>query len=568
MSDAVIAKTYDGSVDNSFETASYTGATSLVESGQQVQLAVFKAATVEAQPSCFTPAVDLTTSQALNLSVTKASGKITVHFDLTTNVDVDFKDASGVAQHFSAGVAISGDVTVAYTTQNYCDAIKSCGGQLQTTCGQQVQNACGSSHYSCTPDGKIVISCAGLDLSAVTSVYFSDAGSSGSGALILDHGKVSNFASAVASDGDSSADAAATLTGALALALAFMGQSQGADPFAGYTGFDVLMIKALGLDAAAMSADPSTATAQAATLLTTYLGAGLALDYAGRALAVADAAPTDLTLAAASDSGAKGDGLTNDRTVTIDGQAGAGDVITLYDGTRAVGAATANSAGVFHVTSSSLADGTHTLTAVSTDGDGYKVSSDPIQVTVDGTGPATAVGKLSASGLSGTGEAGSKLTVYDNGRAVGTTTVDGDGHWSLARSISDTSTHSYTVSATDAAGNTTATDAMLIKGGTGTLAGSWGDDTLKVGAGQTVNGGWGHDLFVYDADSGKATIGDFSRGVDDIRIDSSLASSFADLKSHAVQKGYDVVITFDADHVLTLKSTTLSSLGAGDFVFG
>ena len=567
MSDAVIAKTYDGSVDNAFETASYTGAASLVESGQQVQLAVFKAATVEVQ-SCNGPAVDLTTSQALNLTVTKASGAISVHFDLTTNVDVDFRDSQGVLQHFSAGVAISGDVSVKYTTQNYCDAIKSCGSQLQTACGYQVQNACGSSHYSCTPDGKIVISCAGMDLSAVTSVFFSDAGSSGSTALILDHGKVSDFASAVASDGDSSADAAATMTGALALAFAFMGQSQGADPFAGYTGFDILMIKALGLDAAVMSADPSNATAQAATLLTTYLGAGLALDYAGRALAVADAAPTDLALSASSDGGAKGDGLTNDRTLTLDGKAGAGDVITLYDGTRAVGTATANSAGVFHVTSSSLSDGVHTLTAVATDGNGYKVASDPFQVTIDTTGPATAVGKLSASGLSGTGEAGSKLTVYDNGRAVGATTVGDDGHWSLARAIADTSTHSYTVSATDAAGNTTTTDAMLIKAGTGTLYGTSGDDILQLGAGQTANGGWGHDLFVYDADSGKTTIGDFTRGVDDIHIDSSLASSFAELKSHAVQKGADVVITLDAQHVLTLKSVSLYSLGAGDFVFG
>lgn len=565
MSDTAIARTYQGSVDNSYEDASYTGATTLVSAGQQTQLAVFKSANVEVQ-GCGSP-VDMTTSQALNLGITKGADKIAVHFDLNTSVDVSFKDSHGVVQHFTAGVAISGDFTVSYTTQNYCDAIKSCGQQLQTSCGGQVQTACGSDRYSCTPDGKIVISCGGFDLSAVTSVFFTDGSSSGSGALVLNHGQVSNFASAVASDGDSSADAAATITGALGLALAFMGASSGSDPFAGYTGFDVLMIKALGLDAAVMSANTSTATAQAATLLTTYLGAGLALDYAGRALAVADAAPTGLALASASDGGAKGDGLTNDRTITIDGKAGAGNSITLYDGTKAVGTATANSAGVFHVTSSTLSDGTHTLTAVSTDANGYKVTSDAFTVTIDGTGPATAVSQLSTSGLSGTGEAGSKLTVYDNGRAVGTATVGDDGHWSLARSVTDTATHSYTVSATDAAGNTTTTDAMLIKGGTGTLSGTWGDDILKLGAGQTASGGYGHDLFVYDADSGKATISDFARGTDDIQIDHSLASSWAEVKSHAVQKGYDVVITFDADHVLTLKSTTLSTLSAGDFVF-
>jgi hypothetical protein len=57
--------------------------------------------------------------------------------------------------------------------------------------------------------------------------------------------------------------------------------------------------------------------------------------------------------------------------------------------------------------------------------------------------------------LTGTAENGSTVTVYDNGAKVGTTTADAvTGAWSFTLgTLANGSTHSYTVTATDAAGN-------------------------------------------------------------------------------------------------------------------
>jgi hypothetical protein len=570
MSDAVIATTYGTTVDTASVDGTYFTAAAVTEFQGATDLALTKTATVTSQ-FCGGPQLTLSTNESLNLHITQSAGQVTIHFDLSTILDLDLYK-NGVPTHFNAGVAISGDITVKTTTANYCEAVKSACGQIQTSCGQpQIQTYCGQPQTNpCDSGGHITVSCKDFDLSAVTSLYFSDAGSSGFGALILDHNQPTTFSSAVASDGDSSEDAIGTFAGVLAMMRAFGSESSAAEPFRGFTGMDYLMLKVLGGSAAGMSADPSESMALFSTLVATYTGAALALDYAGRALAVAETAPTDLALNAASDGGVKGDGLTNDRTVTIDGQAGAYDSITLYDGTRAVGAASANSAGVFHVTSSSLADGVHSLTAVATDSSGVRVSSDPFSVTVDGKAPDDpVVTGLSGAGLSGTAEAGTQVAIYDNRVLVGTATAGADGHWALARTLTDSWTHSYTVSSTDAAGNIASSDgAAVIREAAGWVNGTWGDDLLVARPGATLTGGYGDDRFVFDADSGRATIADFRHGSDVIEIDDGLASGFADLKAHARQVGYDVVVTFDATHTLTLKSVALSSLGSGDFVFG
>lgn len=79
--------------------------------------------------------------------------------------------------------------------------------------------------------------------------------------------------------------------------------------------------------------------------------------------------PGGLTLAAASDSGTLGDGITNVTTPSISGTAEANSKVTLYDsdGATVLGTATASGAGAWSVTSSALSLGNHTLTAKQTD---------------------------------------------------------------------------------------------------------------------------------------------------------------------------------------------------------
>ncbi|MFS2161100.1 Ig-like domain-containing protein [Pseudomonas sp. Pseusp122] len=79
--------------------------------------------------------------------------------------------------------------------------------------------------------------------------------------------------------------------------------------------------------------------------------------------------PGGLTLAAASDSGTLGDGITTVTTPSISGTAEANSKVTLYDsdGTTVLGTTTASGAGAWSVASSTLSLGNHTLTAKQTD---------------------------------------------------------------------------------------------------------------------------------------------------------------------------------------------------------
>ena len=69
----------------------------------------------------------------------------------------------------------------------------------------------------------------------------------------------------------------------------------------------------------------------------------------------------------------------------------------------------------------------------------------------------------SAQALSGSAENGSTVTVSDNGTQVGTTTANAaTGAWSVPLgALADAGTHSYTVTATDAAGNVNEPSAAL-----------------------------------------------------------------------------------------------------------
>ncbi|RDT62579.1 hypothetical protein DXF97_39040, partial [Klebsiella pneumoniae] len=57
--------------------------------------------------------------------------------------------------------------------------------------------------------------------------------------------------------------------------------------------------------------------------------------------------------------------------------------------------------------------------------------------------------------LTGTAEAGSTITIYDNGIAIGTAIVGSNGSWSFTPSVNlSEGSHQLTVRATDVAGNT------------------------------------------------------------------------------------------------------------------
>jgi len=158
----------------------------------------------------------------------------------------------------------------------------------------------------------------------------------------------------------------------------------------------------------------------------------------------------------------------------LTGSAEDGSTVTVYDNGNFVGSTAANATtGAWSYTIGQLADGsTHSYTVTATDAAGnVSQPSAALNFTVDITPPATPTAPAdsavvngyvnaghdtAAQALTGSAENGSTVTVYDNGNFIGSTAANATtGAWSFTiGQLADAGTHSYTVTATDVAGNT------------------------------------------------------------------------------------------------------------------
>ncbi|WP_336821492.1 BapA/Bap/LapF family large adhesin [Cedecea sp. VD20] len=171
--------------------------------------------------------------------------------------------------------------------------------------------------------------------------------------------------------------------------------------------------------------------------------------------------------------------LTNDDKPTISGTAEANSTVKIYDNGTLIGTVSANGSGAWTFTpTTSIGQGLHSLTVTATDAAGnVSQPSAAFNINVDSIAPTaptitqvyddvgTVTGPVSNNGatndptptLSGSGEPGSTITVYDGLDVLGTTTVNGNGTWTFTPTtpLLD-GPHSFTVTASDAAGNVTA----------------------------------------------------------------------------------------------------------------
>ncbi|SJZ33110.1 Ig-like domain (group 3) [Enhydrobacter aerosaccus] len=209
------------------------------------------------------------------------------------------------------------------------------------------------------------------------------------------------------------------------------------------------------------------------------------------------------------------------------------------DGSIISSTATADAAGAWSFTPSSLADGTHTVVATETDLAG-NTGSASVSFTLDThvqtdpaiTGMTSSNGILTLSGS--TGEAGDNISLYDGDNWIGWTTTDASGHWSYQANGDPTVAHSFGFNTTDLAGNISGGSNTAIMGSTvaATLTGSSGNDIINAGGGSDIviggagadklTGGTGKVAFTYNAAAESTatasdTITDFHHGYD--RID-------------------------------------------------
>src|SRR5215211_1928096 len=167
-------------------------------------------------------------------------------------------------------------------------------------------------------------------------------------------------------------------------------------------------------------------------------------------------APRDLTLAAGSNSGDPADSLTNDTTPTINGTAEAGVSVDILADGQVVGSGTAAADGSFSITTSVLAEGNHSITAVAKNGELASAQSGSIPLTIDTTSavvsasPAPGTYQSAQSVTLSTGDAADKIYYTTNGSEPTTSST------LYSAPIAVANTQTIRAIAVDAAGNQSA----------------------------------------------------------------------------------------------------------------
>ncbi|MCP1652795.1 Ig-like domain-containing protein, partial [Pseudomonas nitroreducens] len=169
-------------------------------------------------------------------------------------------------------------------------------------------------------------------------------------------------------------------------------------------------------------------------------------------------------------------GVTDDTRPVIQGTGKTGSTITVYDGDEKLGTATVDSKGNWTFTpSSDLVEGAHEIKATATDKAGNVSDPANFKFSVDTTAPdkpsigeviddvGDIQGPIANGGVTddanptfnGKAEAGSTVTLYDNGEKMGSVVANDDGEWTFTpvTPISE-GPHTFTADATDKAGNT------------------------------------------------------------------------------------------------------------------
>jgi uncharacterized repeat protein (TIGR02059 family) len=211
---------------------------------------------------------------------------------------------------------------------------------------------------------------------------------------------------------------------------------------------------------------------------------------ASHAVTIDTVAPslTPFTLAAGSDSGTVGDGISNVTTPTIQFTAEAGSVLSINFGNgagfQAAGSATGGLQNLTAPAGAFPADGAYSVQLRATDAAGNSSTQSAVY-TLDSHAPAAPSAPMLAPGsdsgivgdtdalfdnltkvttptVTGTAEAGSTLTLKEGATVLGSTTVAGDGTWSVTSSTLAPGAHTLSATATDAAGNTSAASTQVV----------------------------------------------------------------------------------------------------------
>lgn len=218
-----------------------------------------------------------------------------------------------------------------------------------------------------------------------------------------------------------------------------------------------------------------------------------------------------------------GAGYVSGNTPALTGTGEAGATIKVFSGATQVGSAVVAANGSYSATLSALANGSYSVFSTATDSSGnVSAASSSLSFSVDATPPSaptasmTAPGSGNAAVFSGSGEAGSTISLSDAAFGlVGQATVGAGGSWSITPPVLRNGSYSLTVQSKDIADNSTAAAAKLAFtiNSALNLAGTSGkDQLLTTGGNNAVDGGAGIDTAVYASNRAGHTLAAFSAG--------------------------------------------------------
>jgi hypothetical protein len=203
----------------------------------------------------------------------------------------------------------------------------------------------------------------------------------------------------------------------------------------------------------------------------------------------------------------------------VTGAAEANSTVKVYSSDNTlVGTTTADATGVWSLTTTkAFADGTgYSVFATATDAAGNtSAASSAVTFNIDAHAPVAPTASFSQNdnqvAFSGTGEAGTTiyLTRVGDFIDIATTTVGGDGKWSITTSPLPNGSYTIRPVSEDLAGNAKSalTDATFTVASSANLAGTAGKDTLTATAGNNaIDGRDGIDTVVYAGPRANYTI--------------------------------------------------------------
>ena len=161
-------------------------------------------------------------------------------------------------------------------------------------------------------------------------------------------------------------------------------------------------------------------------------------------------------------------GATNVARQTIAGTGEAGTTVLLFDGATSLGSVRVGATGTWSKLVTFTTQGAHAITAVDTDAAGNS-STAGVTYTFDTIAPTPTIDSLPATTIqpvrlvTGRGEVGSTVSLFEGTALLGSGTVGTDGTWSISATLAGAGRHSLVARALDAAGNTASSAAASTR---------------------------------------------------------------------------------------------------------